>query len=385
MFICANTDTTIKLGPVTDKSGKAFNRKRLFHKEVLFSINAGSLANFASQQDIPADLDGYYNLKLPPLTPGNLMIIVQLDGHPEQAFHYTVLSKHGYGRMFSNEIQSVNAVNVPIENGYVKTDPNLIVGVDFEKCLNLDAKLVMPNTFLGGVGKVASPHITDLSPVVSAIRDHAKDTDTRIERLRVGINSLGEYLEKLDPIGENQRTTINYMKELLAHTQELAGAVKVLDTRTISDQLVDIIKRLCSAADFAQQAKLTIDDIDKSIGSAVEDLPDMENISAIITSLVAISERVAALKIPTVEEITGGGPLDTKDGRMRLVNGTGEGEIELEEGLVHASDVKHKSGYRLAKDGLGSITACLENCIRDECQKLQPPAPKNVAQQHHHG
>jgi len=384
MYICENTETTVKIGPVTSKDGKAFNRKRLFQKEVFYALNSQSLGNFASTKDIPVDLDGYFNLALPAMTPGNLKIVVVLDGYPLQDFNITVLSRHAYSRMFSNEMQKVDAVNVPIENGHVVHDPNMIVGVDFAKCLNLDAEIAMPNTFLGGVGQVASPHVTDLSPVMNSMNDLASATGTRIDRLDTDLKACEEYLAKLDIMGENQRTTIHCMKELLAQIGQMEGAVKRLDTEVVLSEVAAVAELVANAIDAIAMTRITPETISQCVVEAAKGAATDKDVAQVAHALHALVEAVSGIKIPSVKEITGGGALDTQDGRVRIVTGKGHGEIELEDGLVHASDVVHKSGYSLGKDGLGSIKADIITCLKEEVVKLKPPAPVKITKQHHH-
>ena len=353
MFICENTATTVKVGPVQSRDGKKFSRKKLFNKEVMFCINSGSLANFAGGKDILVDLDGYYNVDLPPLTPGNLKIVVQLDGYPDNAFNFIVLSRHAYQRMFTNGLQEVAAINIPIENGYVLTDPNMVVGIDFEKTMNADAKLDMPNLRTGSVGEVERPHVTDLEGIRSTISQHDVASDKRHRDALVAPKAIQEQLARLN-------------------------------TDALQKQLGTILGNI-KALQKSFESMITKEDVSKATDASVRELATSEELNAVVESLQAMQLSLTSLKIPSVEDF--GGPLDTKNGRVKLAFGTDEGELMLQDGMVRVSDVQQKAGYSLAKDGIDSVLAKLEKhitkVVTSQMTRIEDQVKKKVNRGHH--
>ena len=69
---------------------------------------------------------------------------------------------------------------------------------------------------------------------------------------------------------------------------------------------------------------------------------------------------------------------------MMRVKGKGLGEVELQNGLVHASDVVQKGGYSLGKDGIGRIKSDIITCLKEEVVKLKPPTPVKITKLNHH-
>ena len=340
MDLRANTGGTVKVGPILNKEGKALNSKKLWPKQVFLSENEGPLMPMMDKTLMPVDIDGYFDIPLPSLQPGSLQIIVAVEGYVTSHYERTVLSERAYGEKYGNDILKVEATNVPIsDKGYVHTDPNMIVGIDLARVLHQDSRLNLQNTFIGQVGTVASPHKTDMEPLVKLVNKLQETVQVSHQLACDKIDKFQTTSSEIDTLRTQMLAMVLGLKEVFDEVQK-----RQLKAETVGDMLKDELVPLAKGIDVAKLSELVIN----------------------------ICTAIGQLEILTVKQITGGGPLDTKDGKVRLA----DGDIKLEDGKVFAKDVEQKGGYSLGKDGIGGIEASLARVIREEMKKVSEKVDK---------
>jgi len=387
MFLSAGKPTIVKIGPIPGKDGGAFRRPRLFHTEVCFSLNGSKLKPFGNEVEMPIDLEGYYNVTVPALSPGLLKLVITIDGLRLHDYNYIILSELGYTRLFTDTPESVIATNVPVKDGHVVTNPDMVFGIDFAKSKNLDAEMAMPNAHIGSVGRVASPHITDIQPVVDAVNTKGAAMATAHVAILEAIENIGATMEALDTILEQAKVSIGHHEGVEAGLKLIERLVEELDRTDYTGQLAHMSNCITDLDGTINESRITVNDVVEGLGDSLDQLAKAGQISDVSKILAAIRAAIASLNIPTVDEITGGGPLDTKDGRVRVTEGTDKGELLIVDGMVYASDIKDKRGYSLKKDGLEAmhteITSIINEVKREIITVLKDEIKKKRASHHH--
>jgi len=339
MFIKEHTNTIVKVGPINNRDGTAFNRKRLNFKEVHITDAQGALEPVAEGSQMRVDQDGFYDILVPGAAPGSITIAIFISGLTAHAFEHTVISERAYASMFGNSIPDTKAINVPVRDGHVVTDPNLIVGIDLDRVANKETELDL-NLNIKSVGKVNAPHVTDLTKVLSAIRNEGANSEP--------------FIEKVDEI-----------KQCVADT----------DPSVLKVQLLAIVQGLKAVFDQVLKVQLKEETVDSVIKDNLAGYAKREDVVKVESALGELVGCIESLEIPAVGDFVAAIPIETKDGKVRVVSGTGEGEIALKNGQVVASDVVAKDGYSIGKNGLGRIKSDIINVLKKEVQKLKPPSP----------
>jgi len=130
---------------------------------------------------------------------------------------------------------------------------------------------------------------------------------------------------------------------------------------------------------MADPSELKASDVEALLQKAVSPIVKQGEVEQIADVLTKLSSSILSIEIPSVKDITGGGPLDTKDGRVRLV----DGDITIKDGKVFAEDVNQKSGYSLGKDGISRIKEDLMKHMTDLMKRLEDKVNKKIGRTHH--
>ena len=334
------TDVTVKVGPLVGQvNSSIIQQPEVVAEHIYVCSNGGKMVRKNEATPAVHDQLGMFDCRLsaPDVTDvGQLDVIMYVSGAKLVHHTFQVIPQAKYDELFKGKPVKMEVDNLFDANGFVRINPDIALPIDLKKIINKDAAVNLPGVTVGTVGKLSgyvdhSKDLSDLTDYVVALHEGVSEDAKAVS---AGIGNINKSIGNLK---------VNEVIELVRNIQE-----KVTEYNTVLGQL--------AAKDV---------DVAGPINAAVEDLSKTKDIQQIAALLVKLSIAIQGLKIPTVKEITGGGPLDTKDGCVRVVNGDKPGEISLTDGMVIASDVKNKSGYKFSRDGFETIKHSLDTLMAD--------------------